>query len=159
MTLTATFFFTAACGSSNDAAPTDDPTTLATVLINQYGKAIFERDQGTLGEMLSDAFLLRRTDGTGYTREGFIDALAEGSDYELVGYKVTDVTAQQDGDILVTTFTEDVDAIENGTSVTSEPSPALVSFVGYGTTKTGTSEISTILCATAPNNAALIRPD
>ena len=129
MTLTATLFFTAACGSSNDATPTDDPTALATELINQYGKAIFERDQETLGEMLSDAYLLRRTDGSGYTREGFMNALAEGSDYELVGYKVTDVTAQQDGDILVTTFIEDVDVIEKGKSVVSQPSPALVTFV------------------------------
>jgi hypothetical protein len=131
-TLLGTLLFSTACSgstSSTDDAPTDDPTALATELINQYGKAIFERDQETLGEMLSDAFLLRRTDGTGYTREGFIDALAEGSDYELVGYKVTDVNAQQDGDILVTTFTEDVDVIENGKSVTSEPSPALVTFV------------------------------
>ena len=129
MTLTATLFFTAACGSSNDATPTDDPTALATELINQYGKAIFERDQETLGEMLSDAYLLRRTDGSGYTREGFMNALAEGSDYELVGYKVTDVTAQQDGDILVTTFIEDVEVIEKGKSVVSQPSPALVTFV------------------------------
>lgn len=127
-----TLLVSTACSGSTDsteAIPTDVPTALATELINQYGKAIFERDQEALGEMLSDAYLLRRTDGTGYTREGFINALAEGSDYELVGYEVTDVTAQQDGDILVTTFTEDVDVIENGKSVTSEPSPALVTFV------------------------------
>ena len=52
---------------------------------------------------------------------GFIDALAQGSDYELVNYKITDVEARQDGDILV-----------DGKPVTSQPSPSLVTFVRVG---------------------------
>ena len=55
---------------------------------------------------------------SGYDRQGYIDALAQGSDYELVNYKITDVEARQDGDILV-----------DGKPVTSQPSPSLVTFV------------------------------
>jgi hypothetical protein len=54
---------------------------------------------------------------------------AKGSNYELVDFKLSDITAQLDGDILVTTFTQDDDIIENGKSVVSEPSPSLVTFV------------------------------
>ena len=65
--------------------------------------------------------VLRRSDGSGYDRQGYIDALAQGSDYELVNYKITDVEARQDGDILV-----------DGKPVTSQPSPSLVTFVRVG---------------------------
>ena len=122
---------TACSGSteSTEATPTDDPMALATELIYEYGEAIYNRDQEALGDLLSDAFLLRRTDGSGFTRQGFLDAIAEGSDYELVDFELSDITAQLDGDILVTTFTQDDDIIENGKSVVSEPSPSLVTFV------------------------------
>ena len=98
----------AACGGSAETAQStasQDPQTLATELIDRYAVAVFERDQQALGDLLSEAYVLRRTDGTGYDRQGYIDALAEGSDYELVDYTISDVQAKQDGDILVATFT------------------------------------------------------
>lgn len=118
-----------ACSNSNDSSSSEDPTALATELIDQYAKAVFERDQEALGELLADAYLLRRADGSGYDREGYLNALAQGSDYELVDYSISDVTAQQDGDILVATFTLQGDIEEGGRSVISEPSPSLVTFV------------------------------
>lgn len=119
----------AACGDSSDSSTVEDPQELATELINEYATAVFERDQEALGNLLSDAYLLRRTDGTGYDRQGYVDALADGSNYELVDYELTDITARQDGDILVATFTLDADIEENGQSVLTEPSPSLVTFV------------------------------
>ena len=122
----------AACGGSPDTAQSSasqDPQALATELIDRYAVAVFERDQQALGDLLSDAYVLRRTDGTGYDRQGYIDALAEGSDYELVDYTISDVSAKQDGDILVATFTLQGDIEEGGRSVISEPSPSLVTFV------------------------------
>jgi ketosteroid isomerase-like protein len=118
-----------ACNNSNDSSSSEDPTALATELINQYGQAVFSRDQEALGELLSDAYLLRRADGTGYDREGYINALAQDSDYELVDHSITDITARQDGDILVAMFTLQGDIEEGGRSVISEPSPSLVTFV------------------------------
>jgi hypothetical protein len=118
-----------ACTNSNDSSSSEDPTVLATELIDQYAAAVFERDQEALGELLADAYLLRRADGTGYDREGYVNALAQGSDYELVDYNISDVTAQQDGDILVATFTLQGNIEEGGRSVISEPSPSLVTFV------------------------------
>ena len=118
-----------ACSNSIDSSSSEDPTALATELIDQYAKAVFERDQDALGELLADAYLLRRADGSGYDREGYVNALAQGSDYELVDYSISDVTAQQDGDILVATFTLQGDIEEGGRSVISEPSPSLVTFV------------------------------
>ena len=118
-----------ACSNSIDSSSSEDPTALATELIDQYAKAVFERDQEALGELLADAYLLRRADGSGYDREGYVNALAQGSDYELVDYSISDVTAQQDGDILVATFTLQGDIEEGGRSVISEPSPSLVTFV------------------------------
>lgn len=118
-----------ACSNSNDSSSSEDPTALATELIDQYAKAVFERDQEALGELLADAYLLRRADGSGYDREGYLNALAQGSDYELVDYSISDITAQQDGDILVATFTLQGDIEEGGRSVISEPSPSLVTFV------------------------------
>jgi hypothetical protein len=118
-----------ACGNTNESSSSEDPTALATELIDQYGQAVFDRDQEALGELLSDAYLLRRADGSGYDREGYINALAQDSDYELVDYSVTDVTAQQDGDILVAMFTLQGDIEEGGRPVISEPSPSLVTFV------------------------------
>lgn len=122
----------AACGGSAGTAQSSanqDPQALATELIDRYAVAVFERDQQALGDLLSDAYVLRRTDGTGYDRQGYIDALAEGSDYELVDYTISDVQAKQDGDILVATFTLEAEILEGGRSVTSAPSPSLVTFV------------------------------
>ena len=118
-----------ACSNSNDSSSSEDPTALATELIDQYAQAVFNQDQEALGELLSDAYLLRRADGSGYDREGYINALAQDSDYELVDYSISDITAQQDGDILVAMFTLQGDIEEGGRSVISEPSPSLVTFV------------------------------
>ena len=118
-----------ACSNSEEASSAQKPTALATELIDRYALAVFDRDQEALGELLSDAYLLRRTDGSGYNREGYVNALAEGSDYELIDYTISDITAQQDGDILVAMFTLDAEILENGRSVISEPSPSLVTFV------------------------------
>ena len=122
----------AACGDSAEttqSSASQDPQALATELIDRYAVAVFERDQQALGDLLSEAYVLRRTDGTGYDRQGYIDALAEGSDYELVDYTISDVQAKQDGDILVATFTLEAEILEGGRSVTSVPSPSLVTFV------------------------------
>ena len=43
---------TVSCGNSSESAPAEDPTALATELINRYGAAVFERDQQALGELL-----------------------------------------------------------------------------------------------------------
>jgi ketosteroid isomerase-like protein len=129
ITLAASLFFTTACGSSHDTAQADDPTALATELIDQYLLAVFDRDPEALGSLLSEAYLLRRTDGSGYSRQGYMDALAEDSDYAFVDYSINNVSAQQDGDILVAVFTLDAKISENGRSVTSEPRPSLVTFV------------------------------
>ena len=121
-----------ACGGSAETAQSSasqDPQALATELFDRYAVAVFERDQQALGDLLSEAYVLRRTDGTGYDRQGYIDALAEGSDYELVDYTISDVQAKQDGDILVATFTLEAEILEGGRSVTSVPSPSLVTFV------------------------------
>lgn len=118
-----------ACSDSNESATVEDPQALATELINEYATAVFERDQEALGNLLSEAYQLRRTNGSGYDREGYVAALADGSDYELVSYDLIDITAKQDGDILVATFTLDADVQENGQPVISEPSPSLVTFV------------------------------
>lgn len=117
------------CSATNGDESSEDSDALATELIDKYALAVFTRDQESLGDLLSDAYLLRRSDGTGFTREGYVNALAQGSDYELVDYTITNVTAQQDGDILVATFTLEGEIIEDGRSVISEPSPSLVTFV------------------------------
>ena len=61
---------------------------------------------------------MRRTDGSGSSRQGFMDALADDSDYAFVDYSINNVSAQQDGDIE-----------EDGSSVISEPHPSLVTLV------------------------------
>ena len=70
------------------------------------------------GCLLSEAYLLRRTDGSGSSRQGFMDALADDSDYAFVDYSINNVSAQQNGDIE-----------EDGSSVISEPHPSLVTLV------------------------------
>jgi ketosteroid isomerase-like protein len=127
--LSAALLLTTACGGSAESPETSDPTALATELIDQYANAVFDRDQEALGALLSDAYLLRRADGSGYDRQGYVNALAEDSDYELVDFTVSDITAQQDGNILVAMFTLVAEIMENGRSVISEPSPSLVTFV------------------------------
>ena len=118
-----------ACSNSEETSSPQEPTALATELIDRYALAVFDRDQEALAELLSDAYLLRRTDGSGYNRAGYVNALAEGSNYELIDYTISDITAQLDGDILVAMFTLDAEILENGRSVISEPSPSLVTFV------------------------------
>jgi ketosteroid isomerase-like protein len=120
---------TVACSNASDSAPAEDPTALATQLIDEYAVAVFDRDQEALAALLSEAYLLRRSDGTGYDRDGYVAALAEGSNYELVDYVISDVEAKQDGDILVATFTLDAEILEDGRSVVSEPTSSLVTFV------------------------------
>ena len=127
--LAASLLFTAACSRTNDTAQVEDPAALATELIDEYLLAVFDRDQEALGNVLSEAYLLRRTDGTGYDRQGYVDALAQDSDYAFENYSINDVTAQQDGDILVATFSLDADITDNGRSVTSEPRTSLITFV------------------------------
>jgi len=119
----------AACSDSATSGESQSPQALATELIDRYAIAVFDRDQEALGNLLSDAYVLRRADGSGYDRQGYLDALAEGSDYDLVNYEITDVRAKQDGDILVASFLLEADILEGGQSVTSEPSYSLVTFV------------------------------
>ena len=118
-----------ACSGSTDSSPSEDPTALATELIDEYVQAVFDRDQEALGGLLSDAYLLRRANGSGYDREGYVAALADGSGYDLVSYELSDISAKRDGDILVAMFTLDADVQENGEPVITEPSPSLVTFV------------------------------
>ena len=119
----------AACSGSATSGESQSPQTLATELIDRYAVAVFDRDQEALGNLLSDAYVLRRADGSGYDRKGYIAALAEGSDYDLVNYEITDVQAKQDGDILVASFLLEAEILEGGRPVTSEPSYSLVTFV------------------------------
>lgn len=125
----------AGCGQGTSAEPSAsgdasaDATALAESLVDEYAAAVFERDQEALSNLLSDAYVLRRSDGSGYDKQGYVDALADGSDYELVDYRITDVTAKRDGDILVATFWLDATIEENGRQVTTKPSPSLVTFV------------------------------
>ena len=77
------------------------------------------------GECAGDAVVTR----SGYDRQGYIDELAQGSDYELVNYKITDGEAKQDGGILVASFVLEADILVDGKPVTSQPSPSLVTFV------------------------------
>ena len=119
----------AACSASGDSMEVQDPQALASELIDQYAVAVFERDQEALSDLLSDAYVLRRSDGSGYDRQGYVDALAAGSTYELVDYTVTDVRAKRDGDVLVATFLLEAEILENGKPVMSEPSSSLVTFV------------------------------
>lgn len=127
--LTTALLATTACGGSSESATSENPEALATELIDRYALAVFDRDPQALGALLSDAYLLRRADGSGYDRQGYMDALKEGSNYELVDYNISDITAQQDGDILVAMFTLDAEILEDGRSVISTPSPSLVTFV------------------------------
>ena len=119
----------AACSPSDQSNDAQDPQALASELIDQYAVAVFERDQEALGDLLSNAYVLRRSDGSGYDRQGYVDALAVGSNYELVDYSITDVEARMDGDVLVATFLLEAEILENGKPVMSEPSSSLVTFV------------------------------
>ena len=118
-----------ACSSSADSADNQDTQALAASLVEQYGQAVLGRDQEALGRLLSGAYVLRRTDGSGYDREGFLEAIGDDSDYELVSYKIKDLQAKRDGDILVATFVLDGMVMENGKPVMSQPSTSLVTFV------------------------------
>lgn len=118
-----------ACSSSADSADSQDTQALAASLVDQYGQAVIKRDQEALGNLLSGAYVLRRTDGSGYDRAGFVEALGDQSDYELVSYKIKDLQAKRDGDVLVATFLLDGVVMENGRPVTSQPSTSLVTFV------------------------------
>lgn len=129
----------AACGGSagstgSSTSSSEDPAALATLLLDEYAQAVFNRDQQSLGNLLSDAYQLRRSDGSGYDRQGYIDALAADSDYELVDYDITDISAKLDGDILVATFTLNAEILEGGRSVISKPTTSLVTFVRVGDT-------------------------
>lgn len=118
-----------ACGSAADSADAQDTQALAASLVEEYGQAVIKRDQEALGNLLSGAYVLRRTDGSGYDRAGFVEALGDQSDYELVSYKIKDLQAKRDGDVLVATFLLDGVVMENGRPVTSQPSTSLVTFV------------------------------
>ena len=118
-----------ACASSTAPPDDTDPQALATELIDRYAIAVFDRDKEALANLLSDAYVLRRADGSGYDRQGYLDALNEGSDYDLVSYKITDVRAKQDGDVLVASFLLEAQILEGGQPVTSKPSYSLVTFV------------------------------
>ena len=118
-----------ACSSSADSADNLDTQALAAGLVEQYGQAVLGRDQEALGSLLSGAYVLRRTDGSGYDREGFVKALGDDSDYKLESYEIKDLQAKRDGDVLVATFVLDGVVMDNGKPVMSQPSTSLVTFV------------------------------
>ena len=118
-----------ACAISTAPPDDTDPQALATELIDQYAIAVFDRDKEALANLLSEAYVLRRANGSGYDRQGYLDALSEGSDYNLVSYKITEVRAKQDGDVLVASFLLEAQILEGGRPVTSKPSYSLVTFV------------------------------
>ena len=118
-----------ACATSTAPPDDTDPQAPATEPIDQYAIAVFDRDKEALANLLSEAYVLRRANGSGYDRQGYLDALSEGSDYNLVSYKITEVRAKQDGDVLVASFLLEAQILEGGRPVTSKPSYSLVTFV------------------------------
>jgi ketosteroid isomerase-like protein len=99
----------------------EDATVLAETELGRFYEALAGRV--ALADVLGDAFQIIRTDGMRYDRDGY---LARPPSY--TDYKLHDIHAVQDGDLLTASYFSTVAGTFEDTSVASEKQPRLAVF-------------------------------
>jgi hypothetical protein len=84
-------------------------------------------DRAGLDAFLSPGFQLERADGSGTGKADYLDHLPTVKTYQL-----TELTASQDGSVLVVRYLATVEGVVNGKPYTPGPAPRLSVFVWNG---------------------------
>jgi hypothetical protein len=114
------------CGGGDEGAPAlEDPTATSADLVDEYFSLLAARDTEGLDEFLSEAFIVQRSDGSSATKDEYL------ADYPEVGqFRISDLTARQDGDALVVRYDSAVEEERiEGERFTAAPAPRLSTFV------------------------------
>jgi hypothetical protein len=115
-----------ACGDDDrDGAPSlDDPGATAAELVDEYFTLLSAGDGSGLEELLSDAFVVQRADGSTATKDEYLTDLPE-----IERFEVSDLLARQDGDALVVRYEQTVQETIGGERLRTDPAPRLSTFV------------------------------
>ncbi|MPZ22937.1 MAG: ABC transporter substrate-binding protein [Dehalococcoidia bacterium] len=118
----------AACGSDDEGAPSlDAPAETAEELVNTYISLLAGNDVEGLEEFISDAFTIQRADGSTATKDAYLANIPEIGEFEI-----TEVSAGQSGDALVTRWFLEVDEVIDRETWASTPAPRLSTFAWEG---------------------------
>lgn len=108
-----------------DGAPAlDDPATTGDELVNEFFALVAEKDTAGLDELLSDAFVVLRANGTSSTKDDYLPDLPDVGEYQT-----SNVTAAQDGESLVVAYDLTVVETIEGEPFETDPAPRLSTFV------------------------------
>jgi hypothetical protein len=113
-----------ACGDDDESAPElDDPNQTGRELADEFVTLVRDADLEGLEDFLSDAFTLQRADGSFATSNDYLDNLPE-----IGEYTISDVSARQDGDVLVVRWGLTIESTIEGQPFSEEPAPRLSVF-------------------------------
>lgn len=107
-----------------DTAPAlADPATVGHELVNTYISLLAAGQTEGLDGLLSEAFMIQRADGSFATRSEYL------ANYPEIGrFSITNVSARQDGNVLVVHWYLAVDEVIDGRTFSNTPAPRLSSF-------------------------------
>jgi hypothetical protein len=115
---------TVACSDEDDSAPDlDDPNQTAEELVNEFIGLIRDDDVDGLENLLSDAFILQRADGSTVTKDDYLSDLPEVGEFT-----VDDVQGQQSDAALVVSWTLTIESVIDGQPFAEDPAPRLSTF-------------------------------
>ena len=120
-----------ACSSAPGPAPAPtfaDPAAGAAPLVERFFSLIHDKDTDGLRAFLAPSFQIQRANGTGTTKDEYLQNLAD-----VETWSNTDLVATQSGNVLVVRYLSTVTGTVNGAPYTPGPAPRLSIFAWNGT--------------------------
>jgi hypothetical protein len=119
--------FTGPAAAVTARASSGDATATAERLLTTYFTLLQDKDAAGLRTFLSAAFTLQRADGTGASKDEYLQSLPTVERFEL-----TDLTASRAGNVIAVRYLANATGVVDGKPYTPGPAPRLSVFARDG---------------------------